>query len=65
MDNEITAIDLIRLLSGIVSPKDAIDRLALINALARYLIGIADEGFVTRLVENLGFVLIPEPAKAF
>ena len=54
---KITALELIRLLSGIMSRNDAINRLAMVNLLSRYLLGLAEEEFVKDQVDKLGFEL--------
>ena len=54
---KITALELIRLLSGIMSRNDAINRLAMVNLLSRYLLGLAEEEFVIKQVSKLGFEL--------
>ena len=54
---KITALELIRLFSGIISRNDAINRLSLINLLSRYLLGLAQEEFVKDQVDKLGFEL--------
>ena len=54
---KITALELIRFLSGIMSRNDAIARLAMINLLSRYLLGLTQEKFVIKQVSKLGFEL--------
>lgn len=55
---EVTPIEAIRLLSGIVTSKDAVDRLAIVNLVARYLLGLADKDFVDETMLKLGVRLV-------
>lgn len=55
---EVTPIEAIRLLSGIITPKDAVDRLAIVNLVARYLLGLADKDFVDETMLKLGVKLV-------
>ena len=54
---KITVLELIRLLSGIITTKDATDRLAIINLLSRYKLGLARKTFVQKTVKEIGFDL--------
>jgi len=57
--NKITAIQMIRLLSGMFPPEEAVDRLALVNLLGRYVLGDAEYDFVNSQIEPFGYWLIP------
>jgi hypothetical protein len=62
-NEKITPLEAIRLLSlsGMFTPETAVNRLALVNLLARYLLGDAEEGFVRKLLlEKCGMQLAGE-----
>jgi len=55
---EVTPLVAIRALSGIVTIDSAIDRLAAINLLVRYIDGDAEEDFVIEIMKKWGIKLI-------
>jgi len=55
---EFTPLEAIRALSGIVTVDFAVDRLAAINLLVRYIDGDAEEDFVITIMDKWGIKLI-------
>ena len=62
---EVTPVEAIRLLSGIITPKDAVDRLALVNLLSRYILGLAEKNFVEETMLNMGVKLVEESKQEY
>jgi hypothetical protein len=56
--NEFTPMEAIRALTGIITVDSAVDRLAAVNLLVRYIEGDAEEDFVIKIMEKWGIKLI-------
>lgn len=58
---EVSPLEAIRLISGMFNPKEAVNRLAVVNLLSRYLLGMAEKDFVEETMMKMGVKLIDVP----